>query len=245
MGTGWLALLAVGAVQALHLLVGYLSGEGSSFPQPLKADDEARYLNALHGSGPEATEARNLLIVHNLRLVAHLAKKYESSGEELDDLISIGTIGLIKGIETYEQGKGTKLATYAARCIENEILMYLRQTKKHRGDVSMFDPVGSDREGNEMTLLDVLQDDSEPVPDLITKRLFAERVHGLLGVLDDREREVLELRFGLRDGTRWAQRDVARRLGISRSYVSRIEKRAVERVKKAWNEGASTFSEKD
>ena len=175
-------------------------------------------------------EARNLLIEHNLRLVAHIVKKFENTGEDQEDLISIGTIGLIKAIESFSEGKGTKLATYAARCIENEILMHLRALKKTKKDVSLHDPIGQDKEGNEISLIDVLKSDSEDVIDTIQLNMELEKVKKYINVLDKREKEVIIGRFGLGMQKEKTQRELAKELGISRSYVSRIEKRALMKM---------------
>ena len=175
-------------------------------------------------------EARNKLIEHNLRLVAHIVKKFENTGEDSEDLISIGTIGLIKAIESYSFGKGTKLATYAARCIENEILMHLRALKKTKKDVSLHDPIGHDKEGNEISLIDVLKSDLEDVFDTIQLNMELEKVKEYIDVLDEREKEVIIGRFGLNLTKERTQREIAKELGISRSYVSRIEKRALMKM---------------
>ena len=163
MDAGLLALLAVTIIKGLTLLTGYLANS-NTFPQPLSEVEEAQYLARLQ-KGDE--EARSVLIERNLRLVAHITKKFDNTGEDTDDLISIGTVGLIKAIQTFDTGKGTRLATYAARCIENEILMHLRSTKRVRSEVSLYDPIGVDREGNEITLIDVLGSDPDIVPDLV------------------------------------------------------------------------------
>ncbi|RDI44069.1 RNA polymerase sigma-27/28 (RpsK/SigK) subunit [Falsibacillus pallidus] len=164
-----------------------------------------------------------LLHTHNL-------KKFENTGEDAEDLISIGTIGLIKAIESYSEGKGTKLATYAARCIENEILMHLRALKKTKKDVSLHDPIGQDKEGNEISLIDVLKSESEDVIDTIQLSMELEKVKEYISVLDDREKEVIIGRFGLDLKKEKTQREIAKELGISRSYVSRIEKRALMKM---------------
>jgi RNA polymerase sporulation-specific sigma factor len=174
--------------------------------------------------------ARNKLIEHNLRLVAHIVKKYENTMDEKDDLLSIGTIGLIKAIDTFNDGKGTKLATYAARCIENEILMHLRSNKKRRNEVSLQDPIGFDKEGNKITLIDVLQDDRKEV---IEEVMFNEDVSNVLELLPDlneREQEIIIRRFGLNNRKPETQRQIAKSLQISRSYVSRIEKRTLMKL---------------
>ncbi|KOO43838.1 RNA polymerase sporulation sigma factor SigK [Priestia koreensis] len=206
-------------------LVSYV--KNNAFPQPLSASDERKYLE-LMAQGD--AQARNLLIEHNLRLVAHIVKKFENTGEDAEDLISIGTIGLIKAIESYSQGKGTKLATYAARCIENEILMHLRALKKTKKDVSLHDPIGQDKEGNEISLIDVLKSESDDVVDTIQLTMELEKIKEYIDILDDREKEVIVGRFGLDLQEEKTQREIAKELGISRSYVSRIEKRALMKM---------------
>lgn len=220
------ALAIAAVVKGSLLLFGYLNNQ--VFPQPLAAEEEKLYLDELQ-TGSE--EARNKLIEHNLRLVAHVVRKYESSGEEIEDLISIGTIGLIKAIKTYNNERGVRLATYAARCIENEVLMHLRNIKKLKQEVSIYDPIGYDKEGNEISLIDILTSDSEII-EQIEARLQEEKVKNNLGVLNRRERQVIEMRYGIFSGLKETQRDIARKLGISRSYVSRIEKRAVSKLVK-------------
>ncbi|MCW2277297.1 RNA polymerase sporulation sigma factor SigK [Heliophilum fasciatum] len=214
-------------IKGITALLSFISN--NAFPQPLSEKDEADCLCRLR-EGDEA--ARQKLIEHNLRLVAHLVKKFDGTGENNDDLISIGTIGLIKAINTFDAGKGTKLATYAARCIENEILMHLRAMKKCRGEVSLYDPIGVDKEGNEITLIDILGTEPDSVADVVENALEQARVLERLKKLSKRERYVVELRFGLLSGCRQTQREIARNLGISRSYVSRIEKRAVGKLMK-------------
>lgn len=212
-------------IKELVFLVSYV--KNNAFPQPLSSADEAKYLR-LMAEGNE--HARNMLIEHNLRLVAHIVKKFENTGEDSEDLISIGTIGLIKAIESFHQGKGTKLATYAARCIENEILMHLRALKKTKKDVSLHDPIGQDKEGNEISLIDVLKSESEDVIDTIQLNMELEKIKEYIDVLDDREKEVIVGRFGLDLKDEKTQREIAKELGISRSYVSRIEKRALMKM---------------
>jgi len=219
------ALIVMPLLRGVWLLVGYLSG--NAFPQPLSEAEEAAALRALRGGD---LRARQMLIERNLRLVAHIVKKFDNTGEDTDDLISIGTVGLIKGIDTFNPDRGTRLATYAARCIENEILMHLRVIKRRRSEVSIYDPIGYDREGNEITLMDVLGSEPNVIPDQVVAREEVELLHRELRVLPPKERKVLELRFGLRQAPRKTQREIARMLGISRSYVSRIEKRAVTRL---------------
>lgn len=223
-------------VRGLMVLTGYINNS-STFPQPLNEEEEARYLTRLQNGD---NEARAVLIERNLRLVAHIVKKFDNTGEETDDLISIGTVGLIKAIGTFRPDKGTRLATYAARCIENEILMHLRSLKRVRGEVSLYDPIGVDREGNEITLIDVLGSDPDVVPDLVGKRLDESRLREKLKKLAGKERQVLELRYGIAGGARKTQREIARMLGISRSYVSRIEKKAVLKLcRELFDEGYS------
>lgn len=201
--------------------------KNNAFPQPLSNNDEKKYLKEME-EGSEI--ARNRLIEHNLRLVAHIVKKFENTGEDSEDLISIGTIGLIKAIESYSQGKGTKLATYAARCIENEILMHLRALKKTRKDVSLHDPIGTDKEGNEITLIDVLKADMDDIVDTIQLKMEKKQIYEHIHILDEREKEVIVGRFGLNLERERTQREIAKQLGISRSYVSRIEKRALMKL---------------
>ncbi|WJV27960.1 RNA polymerase sporulation sigma factor SigK [Rossellomorea sp. AcN35-11] len=209
----------------LIFLVSYV--KNNAFPQPLSSSDEKKYLR-LMAEGDE--HARNMLIEHNLRLVAHIVKKFENTGEDPEDLISIGTIGLIKAIESYSEGKGTNLATYAARCIENEILMHLRALKKTKKDVSLHDPIGQDKEGNEISLIDILKSESDDVIDTIQLSMELEKVRKYICVLDEREKEVIVGRFGLDLKEEKTQREIAKELGISRSYVSRIEKRALMKM---------------
>lgn len=202
--------------------------KNNAFPQPLSDEEEKKYLRLMKEEGDP--EARNRLIEHNLRLVAHIVKKFENTREENEDLISIGTIGLIKAIESFSPGKGTKLATYAARCIENEILMHLRSLKKVSKDVSLQDPIGTDKEGNEISLMDVLQSDTEDVVEMIQLKMEKRQIYEYIHVLDERERDVVIRRFGLNNEEEQTQRQIARNLGISRSYVSRIEKRALMKL---------------
>ncbi|MCP8967205.1 RNA polymerase sporulation sigma factor SigK [Ectobacillus ponti] len=219
-------LAAIGyMIKEFLLFVSYV--KNNAFPQPLPPEDEQRYLQLMEEGD---AHARNMLIEHNLRLVAHIVKKFENTGEDSEDLISIGTIGLIKAIESYSQGKGTKLATYAARCIENEILMHLRALKKTKKDVSLHDPIGQDKEGNEISLIDILKSESDDVIDTIQLNMELEKIREYIGILDDREKEVILNRFGLGMDKEKTQREIAKALGISRSYVSRIEKRALMKM---------------
>jgi RNA polymerase sporulation-specific sigma factor len=220
MEAGFIALVALSVLKGISLLLSYITN--NAFPQPLSEEEEQKYLE-LWQQGDQ--KARNILIEHNLRLVAHITKKFENTGEDNDDLISIGTVGLIKAINTYNMNKGTKLATYAARCIENEILMHLRATKKTRSEVSLYDPIGTDKEGNEIALIDVLGSDQD-IAEIVETSYERQRVMQKVNVLTPREKKVLAMRFGLFQGLRRTQRDIARKMGISRSYVSRIEKPA-------------------
>jgi len=216
-------------INQIYLLISYVSNT-NSFPKPLSAKEEQHYLE-LYENGD--MNAKNVLIERNLRLVAHVAKKYSSTGKDNDDLISIGAIGLIKGISSFKSSKGTKLSTYIARCIENEILMCIRASKKTQNEVSIEEPIGFDREGNQITFNDILSRDGDEVLDEVsTKILITSLYDGIADTLHGREKTVVELRYGLIDGNELTQRDVASMLGISRSYVSRIEKRAIGRLKK-------------
>ncbi|MBE3589485.1 MAG: RNA polymerase sporulation sigma factor SigK [Firmicutes bacterium] len=232
MDGGLLALLLAALARGLWALAGYLHNQ-TAFPKPLSSREEAECLRRMAAGD---REARAKLIEHNLRLVAHIVKKFEGSGEDPEDLISIGTVGLIKGIETFDPSKGTRLATYAARCIENEVLMHLRAARKTRGEIFLQDPIGSDREGNEITLMDVLRDNAEPIADEVGRRLEASRLRALFDVLEERERVVLALRYGLYGGEELTQQEIAHLLGISRSYVSRIEKKAIRKLSTALRE---------
>ena len=204
-----------------------LSG-GGSFPKPLSAAEERMWLER-YARGDQ--EARNVLIEHNLRLVSHIIKKYYVQSADQEDLISIGTIGLIKGISSFDPSKGAKLATYAARCIENEILMYFRAQKKLQGEVSLSDSIDMDKEGNALQLMDVVGVDDTMLEDL-HDRDSAEKVRRLVQErLTAREAEIIRLRYGLGGTVPLTQREVAASFGISRSYVSRIEKRALEKLR--------------
>lgn len=220
-----LAAAVCSLFQGLTVLASYITSQ-SVFPAPLTPEREAELLAELEAGKPEA---RNVLVERNLRLVAHIVKKFENTGDDPDDLISIGTIGLIKAINTFDRTKQTRLATYAARCIENEILMHLRSTKRVRNQVMLEDPIGSDKEGNEITLMDVLATD-EDVAQKVEFSVEQETMYHRLAKLSRREKKVLELRYGLWGGIRKTQREISKLLGISRSYVSRIEKRALHKL---------------
>ncbi|NLN07424.1 MAG: RNA polymerase sporulation sigma factor SigK [Firmicutes bacterium] len=220
-----LVTLIAAVVRGITLLVSYLNN--NSFPQPLSPQEEQIYLQRL-AQGDQ--EARSVLIERNLRLVAHVIKKFENTGEDQEDLISIGTVGLIKAIDSYKGNKGTRLATYAARCIENEILMHLRVVTKRRAEVLLHDPIGTDKEGNEITLHDILGTDAEEILDVVDKKIIEAKLYQIIKRLKNRERIVLALRFGLPLGRRQTQKEIAKSLGISRSYVSRIEKKVIAKI---------------
>ncbi len=201
---------------------------GDSFPKPLSKEEERRCLIAFKNGDMQAKEK---LIKHNLRLVAHIVKKYQGAYDN-DDLISVGTIGLVKAINTFDLTKGAQLATYTARCIENEILMLLRSTKKYKADVSICEIVGSDKDGNELTLMDLLSVDEESVLNQVEQNLFYEKlIKTIKECLNDREYTVIVLRYGLKGTPPLCQREVSAMLKISRSYISRIEKKALEKIK--------------
>ncbi len=226
-----LELMTLLAQECLFFL-GYITGR-SEFPKQLpRAEEEALVTRMLTGDD----EARQTLITHNLRLVSHIARKYTVPGYGPDDLISIGVIGLIKAVNSFKPHAGTSLGTYAARCIENEILMTLRASRKYRGDVSLQDSVGTDGEGNDITYMDILGTDPEETENDVIRRVTLDKVHRVLTSLPPRERLVLEMRYGLTDGQQHPQHEIAQRLGISRSYVSRVEKKAIELLREAIGE---------
>ena len=198
----------------------------SSFPMPLTEEDEISCLEKL-SSGDMS--ARETLIKHNLRLVAHIAKKYTGTGQSADDLISIGTIGLIKGIDTYSSNRSTRLATYVSRCIENEILMCIRSTKKIKAEVSLNVPIGIDNDGNSISFDDILGTDPDDI--LSLKIQVSQLLRSLDKVLTDREKQIVLMRYGIKGCEAKTQREIAAELGISRSYVSRIEKKALQKLK--------------
>ena len=207
-----------------------LSNGSGSFPKPLSAKEERHYL-ALAAEGD--LNARNILIERNLRLVAHIMKKYYTQTSDQEDLISIGTIGLIKGISTYDVSKGARLATYAARCIENEILMYFRGQRKSAGDVSLSELIETGKDGTALSLMDVICADDDLFEQMADKEIYAKLYKTIDACLDPREREVVILRYGLGNREPLAQREIAALCGISRSYVSRIEKKALQKLEKA------------
>lgn len=223
---GLLIATVASLVNGLMLLLSYITNN-NTFPPPLNEQEEKDHIYKML-EGDEG--ARNVLIERNLRLVAHIVKKFESSGEDIEDLISIGTIGLIKGINTFDQSKNFRLATYAAKCIENEILMHLRSTRRGKSDIFLYDSIGNDREGNEITLIDVLGTDGEVVFELVESQLEQKRLQQKMKKLKGKEKSVLEMRYGLLDGIQKTQREIAKILGISRSYVSRIEKKALNKL---------------
>ena len=213
----------------------YIGGE-SGFPKPLSSEEEAFHLERYKNGETERerSESRRILLEHNLRLVAHTAKKYTMAGASPDEMISIGTIGLIKALSSFDGSKGARLGTYAVSCIQNEILMYIRASKKYTGEVSMNEPVGMDRDGNEIVLMDLLScDDSELVEEVDRNVRSRALRKAVMNLQEDRERMIIELRYGLLNGVEKTQREVGKMLGISRSYVSRIEKAALEKIKEA------------
>ena len=200
-----------------------------TFLKPLTSEEESYYLQEYKQGD---LEAKNILIERNLRLVAHIVKKYQGAPEEMDDLISIGTIGLIKAIHTFDAQKASRLSTYAARCIDNELLMLLRSKKKSNREVSLYDPIGTDKEGNEISLLDIIETEPVDVVKNYSLKQDIARLYQLLPkVLTTREREIIKLRYGLYGEQELTQREIAKRLNISRSYVSRIEKNAILKLR--------------
>ena len=203
-----------------------------SFPQPLSTQEEEQLLQGMREGD---LSCRNRLIEHNLRLVAHVVKKYSNTVYEMDDLISIGTIGLIKAVDSFNQSKGIRLATYASRCIENELLMLMRSSKKQSREVSLYDPIGSDKEGNTIQLLDIcVAEEVDIVGQMEEQQKLSKLQNYIDKVLTKREREIIMLRYGLQGGREVTQREIADKLNISRSYVSRIEKKALQKLKAAY-----------
>jgi len=209
----------------LFPLLGAINSQ--SFPDPLSPEEEEKYLNLWKNKD---YKAREILIEHNLRLVAHIVKKFENTKIDKDDLLSIGSFGLIKAIDSYNFSSNTKLATYAARCIENEILMYLRSIKKHKDVTSLYAPIGEDKEGNEIILYDIIEDPSPSPTSNIIKEEYYQRIYQGLETLSEIEVEIISRRFGLFNKPIETQREIAKSMNISRSYVSRIEKRALTKL---------------
>ena len=222
--SAWLLLMLSSSFFTLRL------ASGGSFPRPLKAEEEQECLERMAQGD---MEARNKLIEHNLRLVSHIIKKYYTQSRDQDDLISIGTIGLIKGISTFKMDKNVRLATYLSRCIENEILMHFRATRKLQGEISLSDTLENDPEGSALSLMDVISVDDTMLEDLDTKEAGAKVRRCVATCLTERDADVIRLRYGLDGGEPLAQREVAAKYNISRSYVSRIEKKAVEKLRAA------------
>lgn len=215
-------------LESIVFLISFVSGN-MTFPKTLTAKEEKLYIEKMENGD---IEAKNKLIEHNLRLVAHISKKYSANIRDSEDLISLGTIGLIKAINSFDSSKGTRLVTYAARCIENEILMLMRSNKKTQGDVSLNDPIGTDKEGNQILLMDIIGGDEEDVIKEIDKKAQIKRLYENIKTrLDIRERKIIEMRYGLNDGNELTQSEIGEIMGISRSYVSRIEKKAIEKLK--------------
>lgn len=227
-GVGFLFNLILELFSGIYFFALHVVTKGA-FPRPLTANEENELLEK---SQKGDINARNTLIEHNLRLVAHIVKKYYATGADQDDLISIGTVGLIKAVSTFKGDKNIRLATYAARCIENEILMFFRSLKKNAQDVFISDPIDTDSQGNALTLIDVIADKSDIVEELDTKLKIQKLRLIINGVLDERELEIIRLRYGIDGYPELTQRDIAKRLGISRSYVSRIEKSALEKLRR-------------
>lgn len=220
-------LSLVSLVKNLIFLTGSYSN--NVFLQPLSKEEEEKYITLMLNGDKDA---RCKLIEHNLRLVAHIVKKFERKNIDSDDLISIGTIGLIKGIDSYSNDKSTKITTYAARCIENEILMYFRSNKRHLNDVSLNDSIGYDKDGNEINLIDVLKDNSPDINDILHTKDNIDLLNKYLSLLNEREKEIIIKRYGLFNSDEYTQKEIAKELKISRSYVSRIEKRALTKILK-------------
>ena len=221
----FLSILAA-ALKGMFCFTGSYSN--NIFPDPLSSEEEEYYIKKYLDNNDK--DARNTLIEHNLRLVAHVVKKYEQTRKDTDDLISIGIIGLIKGIDTYSHKHGTKLATYCARCINNEILMYFRNDKKNSKNISIDEKVGFDKDGNEITILDVLKTNDPDFADEIYRNDNIKSLKKYMNILTPRERDVLTKRYGLNNNDEITQKEIAKELGISRSYVSRIEKRAITKI---------------
>ena len=217
----------ISLIKGLSFFTGSYSN--TVFLDPLSKEEEEKYINLLEQGDKDA---RNKLIEHNLRLVAHIVKKFDQGSNDQDDLISIGTIGLIKGVDSYNKDKNIKLTTYVAKCIENEILMFYRSSKKYQNTVSLNDSIGYDKDGNKITLIDVLKDDRKSLDDEVYLRENIALVSKYLAKLNKREKEIIVKRYGLNNKKEMTQKDIAKELKISRSYVSRIEKRAISKILK-------------
>lgn len=214
----------------MYFMFAYITGR-NLFDKPLSPNEEKFYIEEYEKG---SVEAKNILIEKNLRLVAHIVKKYVSSCKDSEDLISIGTIGLIKAVSSYNSSKNVKLATYAAKCIDNEILMYLRAGKKYNSDLYLEEPIGNDNEGNEIVMMDIISGSTEDIEESIYKKQQIEILFNKLDVLDEREKEIIIMRYGLFNTDEMTQIEIAKKIGISRSYVSRIEKKALEKLKKCF-----------
>ena len=205
-----------------------------TFLPPLGIQEERKVLKEMQGG---SLEARNTLIVHNMRLVAHIAKKYQNADEDMEEMISIGTIGLIKAVTTFQADKGSRLSTYAARCIDNELLMHLRNRRKVSREVSIYEPIGTDKEGNQINFMDIIESEEPDVVEIMDKNNKISRLKKMLPeILTDRELEIIVLRYGLKDDEPITQKQIAGRMGISRSYVSRIEKKALGKLREKFEE---------
>lgn len=205
-----------------------------SFPQPPSAKEEREYLKKCRAGDKEA---RNALIERNLRLVAYIAKKYAATERDMEDLISIGTIGLIKAVDSFDETKKIRLASYSSKCIENEILMNMRMKKKTARDIYLYDSIGSDKEGNEINLIDIIEYEDEDIPERLTREEYLRKLNGFMDeVLTEREKEIIRLRYGLGGQEEQTQREVSKQFGISRSYVSRIEKKALQKLNKCYRD---------
>lgn len=214
-------------------MFGYITGT-NLFPEPLTLEEEKIAIDRL-ASGDE--EARNLLIERNLRLVVHVCKKYANTNIDQDDLLSIGTIGLIKGVNSFKPEKGSKLSTYVSKCVDNEILMMLRSTKKLNAEVHLNEPIGKDKDDNVITLEEVLENDDKCLDDVVDTKMKIKKMYNKIKeVLKDREKTIIELRFGLKGGKPKTQKEIAKMMGISRSYVSRIETKAIEKLADGFRE---------
>lgn len=213
-----------------------------TFMHPLEKEEEEQYLYLLkHGNPEESQQAKEILITRNLRLVAHIAKKYQNTDVETQDLISIGTIGLIKAILSYDSDKNSKLATYAAKCIDNELLMMLRNKKKLSREVSIYEPIGTDKEGNEISLLDILKQEQADIVEEMDTQENISRLHAIINkCLNKREKEIILLRYGLITDKEITQREIGEYFGISRSYISRIEKKALQKLRNEYEKIGKT-----